>query len=223
MIRIASHDLRNPVGLVTGYVALLKEDLEGRINEEETDFLDSISNAVDRMQNIINEILSLERIQEAAKDEVRENIDLNALSEQVFLTHKPEANRKSQTMVLELEEESMPIIFGDPAQLHEALSNFVTNAIKYTPDGGEIYVRVSANGETASVRVSDNGYGIKEDQQKGLFTPFYRAKSDETENIKGVGLGLSLVKNIIERHHGRVIFESVYGEGSTFGVLTTTR
>ena len=217
MIRIASHDLRNPVGLVAGYVALLKEDLEGRINEDETDFLDSITSAVDRMQNIINEILSLERIQEAAKDEVRENLDLNALSEIVFLTHKPEANTKSQTMVLELAQEGTPIIFGDRAQLHEALSNFVTNAIKYTPKGGEIYVRVTSDGETASVKVEDNGYGIIENQQQGLFTPFFRAKSVETENIKGVGLGLSLVKNIIERHHGRVIFESVYGEGSTFG------
>lgn len=217
MIRMASHDLRNPVGLINGYTALLKDDLTGRISEEEMDFLVSISNAVERMQGIIDEILSLERIHQVAQDNIRELINLNELSNKIVMTHQAEAIGKDITMTLTRYTAMPPTALGDPAQLQEALSNLITNAIKYTPQGGDIRVSVHQEDSQVIVIVEDTGYGIQESQQSQLFQPFYRAKSDETASIKGVGLGLSLVKNIVERHQGHMIFESVYQQGSTFG------
>ena len=106
---------------------------------------------------------------------------------------------------------------GDPMLLYEAISNIIGNAIKYTPKAGTVHVWLTVEGQSACVRVHDNGYGIPEEQQERLFSPFYRVQTEETQEIEGTGLGLHLVKNIIERHNGNMVFSSVYGEGSTFG------
>jgi signal transduction histidine kinase len=89
--------------------------------------------------------------------------------------------------------------------------------VKYTPREGKITVTLKVEKDTAQLRIRDTGYGIPEDQQERLFSPFFRARTNETRFIEGTGLGLHLVKNIIVRHEGEMIFESVYGEGSTFG------
>jgi signal transduction histidine kinase len=106
---------------------------------------------------------------------------------------------------------------GDIAQLREAMDNLIGNAIKYTPDKGSITVRLRVNGDSAIFEVKDSGIGIPKDQQARLFQPFFRVKSSETAKIEGTGLGLHLVKNIVERHQGKMRVHTVYGEGSTFG------
>lgn len=217
MIRIASHDLRNPVGLINGYLELLRIDADARLLDAEKEYIQAIARSVERMQQIIDDILSLERINQVASNQLNELADLNTLVTKAVTSHTPEALNKS--LILDLNTIPAPVIVrGDPTQLYEALSNLIGNAIKYTPEGGAIEVSIEQpNGNTAVVAVRDTGYGVPESQQARLFEPFFRARSQETEDIAGVGLGLHLVKNIIERHHGRMIFESVYGQGSTFG------
>jgi signal transduction histidine kinase len=99
---------------------------------------------------------------------------------------------------------------------------FVVDAIKFKPGNGTITITMENDGEAVIFEVIDTGYGIPEDMQSRLFQPFYRAKTRETANIEGTGLGLHLVKNIIERHNGRMIFRSRYKEGSTFGFQIPT-
>jgi signal transduction histidine kinase len=108
-------------------------------------------------------------------------------------------------------------VLADSAQIGEAMNNLISNAIKYTPEGGKIEVSLSADDDNAIFRVRDNGYGIPLEQQAGLFQPFYRATTAKTIDIEGTGLGLHLVKNIIQRYDGEMIFSSVEGAGSTFG------
>jgi signal transduction histidine kinase len=95
--------------------------------------------------------------------------------------------------------------------------NLINNAIKYTPPAGRVDVHLRLDANNAIFEVKDNGYGVPEEQQARLFEPFYRVRTNETKKIEGTGLGLHLVKNIVDRHNGRMIFSSVYGEGSTFG------
>jgi len=168
------------------------------------------------MQKITSDILSLERIEETALQNTAEIFDLNNLLQQTYNEHRPSAQLKKHNYLIELPEEQV-IIDADPIQVHEAIANLVGNAIKYTPSHGEVKLVLDVVERTARVRVMDNGYGIPEDKQERLFQPFYRAKTQETESIQGTGLGLHLVKNIIERFDGTLVYKSIYKEGSTFG------
>lgn len=218
MIRIASHDLRAPLGIMIGYVDLIKMDVWDRLTETEKDYLDVIDRSIGRIQGIIADILSLERIHQLAKEPLQETVNLRQIVQVMHQTHQPEAKYKKQTLSLHIADSPSAFnVKGDSSQLGEAVSNLITNAIKYTQDGGLINVSLDNVGDRVQVKVVDNGYGVPENQQQYLFEPFSRADNETTYNIAGYGLGLNLVKNIIDRHQGEIIFESVYGEGSTFG------
>ena len=218
MIRIASHDMRNPIGVINGYIQLLQTDLADRMTQEEGEFLDQIASATRRMNEIATNILSLERIQQIALEGTHtETVDLKQLAQQVFEDHVQGAAEQGIQMHFKSLVEGPALIYGDTSQLYQALTNFVTNAIKYTASDGQITVQVEQVDTMLRVEVCDTGYGIPKEQQARLFQPFFRVESPETEHIDGTGLGLHLVKNIVERHDGEIIFKSVHGEGSTFG------
>ena len=216
MIRIASHDLKNPLGGIMGYMQMLRMDAEHKLSEQERGYLDKIELATQKMERITKGILSLERIQQLSDEQTRESIDLKDLVYRSVSEHMDFAVGNEQQLKRHLPENKV-LISADPLQIYEALSNLVHNAIKYTPRRGMVDVSLVVENDIAKVRVKDTGYGIPEHLQKRLFDPFYRAKTTETRFIEGTGLGLHLVKNIIERHHGKMVFESVYEEGSTFG------
>jgi PAS domain S-box-containing protein len=217
MIRIASHDLRNPLASVLGYAELSRYELE---DLEETGELPNkiaeIEAAARRMKKIISDILSLERIEEMAQQADHVACNLKQMVEQIHQEQQSQARLFSRELTLDDVGYDF-IVTGDAAQLAEAINNLVSNAIKYTREEGWVKIRLYREGDRARFEVEDNGYGIREEQQEKLFQPFYRARSKETREIEGTGLGLHLVKNIIERHGGEVHFRSAYGQGSTFG------
>jgi PAS domain S-box-containing protein len=215
MIRIAAHDLRNPLGVVTGFAQLL---LEEPLNDEQLSFIKTIDNAGQKMQKIINDILSLQRIEASMDDKHCEEVDLVELVSEIFAGNRPRADEKAQTFTLDVPPPHVRLdVCVDKPQMREAIENLIGNAIKYTPDGGAVSVRVAAEGSSAVFEVEDTGFGIPEDQQGRLFQPFFRASNAKASQIEGTGLGLHLVKNIIERQGGRMRFHSTLGEGSLFG------
>jgi len=214
MIRIAAHDLRNPLGIVTGYADLLLEPGDS-LSEEDRSFVDAIAKSGRKMLKIISDILSLQRI-EAMQAQSHDQINLNELIGDLFGSNQTRAQQKNQHYCLNLTETPVRVN-ADAAQLREAIDNLIGNAIKYTPDQGSVTVRLETNGDRAIFEVQDTGFGIPEDQQARLFQPFFRASNAKASTIEGTGLGLHLVKNIIERHGGRMRFRSILGEGSTFG------
>lgn len=216
MIRIASHDLRNPLAAILGYLEMLSWDFDDGISEAHQEYIRNIDEAARRMQKITSDILSLERIEESALHNTSESFDLNNLIQQTYNEHRPNAQLKKHNYSVELPSERV-VVEADPIQLHEAIANLVGNAIKYTPDQGEVRLTLDVFHNTARIRVIDNGYGIPEEKQERLFQPFYRAKTKETETIQGTGLGLHLVKSIIERFNGTLVYKSVHRKGSTFG------
>lgn len=218
MIRLAAHDIRNPVNTILGFIFLLEES--PNVGEEEKSYLESVSRAAQNIQQITEDILSLQRIEQMHNEGTYEALDLTALIRRLYEKYQPQAAEKQQTYVLSLPETDV-LAWGDGAQLHEAIDNLVGNAIKYTPPEGKVTVELWQENGLIIFEVTDTGYGIPEDQQARLFQPFYRAKTTETAAIKGTGLGLHLVKNIIERHQGKMRFRSVYGQGSTFGFELT--
>jgi PAS domain S-box-containing protein len=216
MIRIASHDLKNPLSVISVYTDMLKADADAVLSEPQKKQLQNIQNSAYRMERITKSILSLEKIEQMAHNQSHEQVNL-AMQMRIALGEQMDfAVRKSQALTSAIPEGSV-YVEGDPTLLYEAISNIIGNAIKYTPKVGAVHAWLTLDNEWACVRVRDNGYGIPEEQQERLFSPFYRVQTEETQEIEGTGLGLHLVKNIIERHNGKMVFSSVYGEGSTFG------
>lgn len=210
MIRMASHDLKNPLGRILGYAELLAMDLTDPLQVR---FIDNIKQASDEMTLLITDILSLEQLRSTELE--REKLVFNHVVNDMVVRHEADFYRKSQFFSADITDETL-YVFGDIRQLSQAISNLIGNASKYTPNEGHIRIRLKQAGHFAHLAIEDTGYGIPESAVPNLFTDFYRVKTAETAKISGTGLGLSLVKSVVEAHHGRVWVESVQGQGSTF-------
>jgi PAS domain S-box-containing protein len=215
VIRVAAHDLRNPLGVISGYVQLLEVELEDKIEPRLKDYFGIIRQATDRIDKITRDILTMERMGEA-QELLMEHADLREIVLEVCDSLRPQARDKGIDLRVTVTDTPV-IVVGNRTLLHETADNLLNNAIKYTPTGGQITVTLRLEEKQVIFEVQDSGFGIPQDQQDRLFQPFFRAQTKETRSIKGTGLGLHIVKSIIERHHGTLRFKSTYGAGSTFG------
>lgn len=217
MIRIANHDLKNPLGIVQGYLHLLRHDFP-EMNKDIEEYFYYMDESLQRMQNILKDFLTVEAINERAKGASNIRMDLRDLVWQAVSEYQMQSLEKRQELIESYPQPEQAMIKGDKEQLYEAICNLISNAIKYTPERGTIRIELSLTEDMGVIfAVHDTGYGIPEDRQNRLFEPFFRSRTAETATIEGTGLGLHLVKNIIERHQGTMLFKSIYREGSTFG------
>lgn len=216
MIRMASHDLRNPLNNLMGYLELLAYSLQkGGMTPDQEEYFGHLRRSSTMMKTLIDDLLTLERI-ESQRESDWQLFELDGLVSEVVDAARATAGLKKLSVRYNCEPD-LPAVFGHQTQLRQAISNLVDNAIKYTPEGGTVTVGLALQGGRFAFRVTDTGYGISPQRQLRLFERFYRALEPETDHIPGTGLGLSLVKTVIERHGGEVWFESTLGEGSTFG------
>lgn len=213
-IATVSHDLRTPLTTIRGYVELLSR--VGPLNEMQHDFVGRIERSMADMVELISDLLNLSRI-EAGLDWEMEPTDLHSVVWDCAVNMQQSASDKHQTLNLNVP--ALAPVLGNAQRLKQVVGNLIGNAIKYTPEGGQIDVNLSTNNDFMTLTVSDNGIGIAPEHLQHVFDKFYRIKSEETEKISGTGLGLSIVKAIIERHKGRVWVDSEPGQGCTFTVL----
>jgi PAS domain S-box-containing protein len=211
-VATVSHDLRAPLTFIRGYATMLL--MAGDLNEKQHDYLERILEGIDQMSALIGDLLNLRRI-EAGVGIRQEPCRLGLILVEAVDAMRARATSKGVTLRLE-PTEGAPTVTGDRTLLRQAVSNLVDNAIKYTPAPGQVSVGLSTTAHEAVIHITDTGIGIAPEDQVRLFEKFYRIKRRETGNIQGTGLGLALVKSIIERHGGRVWAESVANQGSTF-------
>jgi len=214
LLHMASHDLKNPLGVLLGYLDMMREDAQNGIVPD-PNFVDGMFRAVERMEALIQTLLSQERI-EAQGTHIRQRIDPVTILNDVVSDMMPSANAKDHEVVMDIGD-STAVISGDPVELREAMGNLVSNAIKYTPEQGRVTINMKTEDNRLYFSVIDTGLGIPADQQNMIFNKYFRAKSAATAEIEGTGLGLSLVKTVVEAHGGKVWFQSEEGAGSTFG------
>ncbi|MCC6895033.1 MAG: GAF domain-containing protein [Anaerolineae bacterium] len=214
MLRMASHDLRSPLALITGYCDVIEMDLPPDMPQL-LGYLEAVRRTTTRVDNLLTDLLRIERIQSSPL-ELYQPINVEAMLATIIENSLPGANQKQQQLLMDFHDLPEQIV-ADPIMIREAMENFVSNAVKYTPDAGQIIVRAFARGTAFYFVVEDNGVGIGEEHLPKLFTSFYRAKQAGTEHIDGTGVGLSLVKTVVERHQGKVWVESQVGIGSQFG------
>jgi len=213
-IQTAAHDLRNPLNMLAGAANLLRDFLPDPTPEQQ-ECLNMLKLGSDRMSALIEQLLSLENA-EADTDIQKSHLTLRQVAEAVVGEFRLAAEQKQVRLLFEGEAAAGRVV-GDEMWLNRAVANLVGNALKYTPEGGQVWVRYREADKQGIVEVSDNGPGIPQAAQARLFQRFYRVRTEATRQTPGTGLGLAIVKTIVEKHSGRVWVSSEEGQGSTFG------
>jgi len=212
---VAAHELRSPVTVIKGYASMLLEGDAGPVKEKMKTFLEEIQQANQRLLQLVEDLLQVAR-SEAGRIEIAvAPTDLKEPVRATIQEVQPLANKKSITVVYE-EYESLPKVLADERRVKEIMVNLVGNAIKYTPEKGKIRVFHEIKGSDVITHVEDNGLGMDKEAQKKIFQKFYRVQTKETKNIPGTGLGLFIVKELVEKMKGKIWFTSEKGRGTTF-------
>ena len=214
-VSTVSHELRTPMTSIKGYADLLYAGAVGPLNEEQRRFLGIIRDNVERLTALINDLLDISRVESGRIRFEPKLIQISDVIADVIKVMVVSAEAKHQTLTYEVIGR-IPEIIGDRDRLNQVVTNLVSNAIRYTPEGGRIEVKVYAVEGAVRVDVRDNGIGIAPDDLGHIFERFYRADHPLVMETTGTGLGLSIVKMFVEMHGGRVWVESKLGEGSTF-------
>jgi signal transduction histidine kinase len=209
-----SHELRTPLNVIIGFAELMLDKVPGEINDEQRQCLDDILTSGQHLLGLINDILDLSKI-EAGKVLRLTNIALPDVIESLRSAMMSILDARKQSLDVELEE-GLPMVYADKARVRQVLFNLLSNSTKFTPDGGKLKIEAVRDGDWCQLSVVDNGTGIKEEDWERIFDPFYQADSSMPKREEGTGLGLALVRQIVEQHGGRVWVESEYGKGSRF-------
>jgi two-component system NtrC family sensor kinase len=213
-VTTVSHDLRSPLTAILGYVDLIAR--VGPVNDQQTEFIRRIQFGVQSIVDLISDLLDLGRI-EAGFDSQKEVTHVEAVARYVVETLRPQAEAKRQRLAADLPD-ALPPVLANPLRLRQAAANLIENAIKYTPEGGGVGVKVYADDDQIILAVSDTGIGIPLADQPYVFDKFHRAANVQ-DKYAGSGLGLSIVKSIVDNHNGRVWLESKPKAGTTFTVV----
>ncbi|MCL4867867.1 MAG: response regulator [Anaerolineae bacterium] len=213
-VAIVSHDLRSPLTAILGYVELLER--VGPLNEDQTEFVNRVKQSVDNITNLISDLLDIGRLEAGIALDIEE-CDLPNLLNTIL----DEFAARIEAKQLQLKQIVSPkrlLISGDHKRLHQAFTNLISNAVKYTPEKGAIGLQVTEMNGQAIVEIADTGVGIASEDIPHIFDKFYRAKN-VLSGFEGTGLGLSIVKSVIERHNGRIWVNSQMGKGTVFSII----
>ena len=215
-VSMVSHELRTPLNSVQGFVDLLLQGYMGPLNEEQQKYLGYVQDGVQQLVSSVEDILLLTRSDSDQFEIKPEEVDFAYLLKQVVTSMQPQARKAGVKMIEEIQE-SAPLIFVDPQRMKQVLNNLIMNGLKFTPQGGTVTIRIRQYNERfAVISVSDTGYGIPIEDRPRVFERFYQSNHNQQSKMGGYGLGLSIVKLIIEQHGGEIRFESVTGNGTTF-------
>jgi PAS domain S-box-containing protein len=215
-VALISHELRTPLSSIIGYLEVLQDDTAGPLTPRQRQFLDVVDRNARRQLRLVSDLLFLSQVDAGRVRLHLDNVDVAELAKAAIEAAQPRA--KAGGVTLQLEAEDTTTLRGDPDRLGQVMDNLLTNAIKFTPPGGMVEVRVTGNTDTVAVEVSDTGIGIPAAEQRQLFTRFFRASTASSRAIPGIGLGLTIVKAIVDAHRGSVSVTSVEGNGTAFRI-----
>jgi len=214
-VSLVSHELRTPLTSIRGYLELVLDGAGGSLTEEQDRFLRVVERNADRLLGLVGDLLFVAQVDAGRLPLEFDDLDLAQVAAECVEGARPAAEAKGLELILD----APPLaVKGDRGRLDQLLGNLVSNAVKFTPDGGRVTVRVSAEDEGALIEVSDTGIGVPEAERDQLFTRFFRSSTATEHAIPGTGLGLVIAKAIAEAHGGQIAVESRQGVGTTFKV-----
>lgn len=216
-LHTVSHDIRSPMTAAKGFLDMLS--MVGPLNEKQEKFIEKITTSINDMTNLVEKVLDAGRLDPMMDVYAirREPCDPAAMINKVVSTLSPVATSKGIALVADIGSD-VPIMNIDEMMTERALMNLVENAVKYTPDGGKVWVQAYVRDDYLVLAVRDNGYGIAPEDQKRLFERGERVRRQEHKGIRGSGLGLFIVRNVARKHNGLATLESEPGQGSIFSI-----
>jgi PAS domain S-box-containing protein len=215
-VSITAHQLRTPLSGIKWTLQMLLDNDLGEITTEQRDFIQKTYKANERMITVINDLLNITRIEEGRFFHELMLVNIEAIINEVVTSSQKIAEKKGINLKFQKSEEKLPQVKVDVEKIKMAVQNLIENAIQYTLENGEVTISLKYVNNNIEIKVKDTGIGISKEQQKRLFTKFFRAPEAIALETDGSGLGLFITKNIIEAHNGKIWFESEKRKGSTF-------
>jgi signal transduction histidine kinase len=217
-VSMVAHEIKSPMNSVLALVKVIQDGLAGGVTEKQQEILGRVSEKIKGLSDLAADLLDLSRIESGLITLEMERLQTALLLSEQVAFHQTRAQGKNIQLSLESVSELPPILANKRA-IEEVFANLLTNAIKYTPEGGKVTVSALAEKDYVHIIVKDTGFGISREDLGRIFDRFYRVKDDKTRMISGTGLGLAIVKSIVEAHNGRIEAESEVDRGSTFHVF----
>jgi len=215
-LSVLSHELKAPLNALEGYLRMMQEKQSGELIDDYANAIERSLQRVHGMRNLIMDLLDFTKIRLERKEEKIQEVDLEAIASNAIATVQPYAIQMEVSIGLDVR--SKAVIMADPDDIEIVFNNLLSNSIKYNKFGGKAEITIDSTETEAIVIFSDTGIGIKDEDMENLFTEFVRIKSEKTRNIAGSGLGLSIVRKVIELYKGTIKVESTPDIGSTFTV-----
>lgn len=212
-VQNVSHELRTPLTFVKAYVELLLDGTLGELNQRQRESLEIVAERTNTLTRLVRDIIALQQIERESLH--LSLVNLGEIAQMALLGAEVTARQAGIVLKADIPSD-LPLVPGDRDRLNQVFDNLLGNAIKFSPDGGEVTIRVWDAGDVVEASISDNGIGIPADELEKIFERFYQVDGSTTRRFGGTGLGLAIVKRIVEAHGGRVWAESEQGRGSTF-------
>jgi two-component system phosphate regulon sensor histidine kinase PhoR len=216
-LNMVAHELRSPLVSIRQLNSVLLEGLAGPLQDKQQDFVRRTVAKIDALLGLINDLLDVARLEAGKLVRQPVAVDVGKIIEEMAALMEPRAREQNIDLTFSLND--MKPILADPKNVEEVLNNLLSNAINYSPDGGKVGVAARSVDQFIEIKVSDTGVGIPAEELPKIFDKFYRVKHPKTRHVTGTGLGLSLVKGIVEAYHGSIGVESVPGKGTVFTII----
>lgn len=213
LVSMVSHELRSPLTLIAGYSAMLQRPEIASDKTKRSQALRAVEDQVKRMLELIEDLLLASRIEHGSIDIRKQPVDIPALAAKFARAYATSSDKHRIRCRFG---DEFPVVLADQAGMEQALANLISNAVKYSPDGGEVLMEGAVVDDSVRISVSDEGVGIDPREQDKIFARFYQADMTSTRRYEGIGLGLFLTKTIVEAHGGTIDVESEVGRGSKF-------
>ena len=214
-LAVVTHELRAPMTTIMGYTDLVRTEAVGTLNPQQKDLLETVLDNTKQMRLLVSDLADINRLELGQLQLKLSNFAIEPVFKQVKRSLRERIRAKKQKMTINIDDD-LPDMHADRDRTIQIVTNLVTNANKYTQEGGRIGVRARQDGEFVAIDIIDNGYGISEEDQEQLFSQFFRVKDRKVRDEKGWGLGLSIVKMLVEVQGGDICVRSTLGKGSVF-------
>jgi signal transduction histidine kinase len=223
VVSVASHEIKTPLSVIRGYVALLADGIYGQVNDQQKKTLEAVSDQVDRLTRLVHRLLDISRFEAGGGRLELRRINVRDFLEELTSGFRVLAFQNGIDFHVDVAGDTPVNIEGDADRLNEVLGNLLSNAFKFTERGGRITLSACRDGTGVEVEVADTGVGIPPDKLPKIFEKFYQVENPAQPRSAGSGLGLAIAREIVEAHGGTIGAESAVGEGTRFRVTLPER